>query len=83
MWLLSDNDMRELLGGEFSQVVTLKKIYKDISIRKLYGFQFTYFSYQGFRQFYKKYLEPIVETVKYIEDDSIVGKILKLFLRVK
>ena len=61
----------------------LKKIYKDISIRKLYGIQFTYFSYQGFRQFYKKYLEPIVETVKYIEDDSIIGKILKLFLRVK
>lgn len=83
MWLLTDEDMRELLGGEFSQVVTLKKIYKDISIRKLYGFQFTYFSYQGFRQFYKKYLEPIVETVKYIEDDSIIGKILKLFLRVK
>jgi hypothetical protein len=83
MWLLTDEDMRELLGGEFSQVVTLKKIYKDISIRKLYGFQFTYFSYQGFRQFYKKYLEPIVETVKYIEDDSIVGKILKFFLRVK
>ena len=83
MWLLTDEDMRELLGGEFSQVVTLKKIYKDISMRKLYGFQFTYFSYQGFRQFYKKYLEPIVETVKYIEDDSIIGKILKLFLRVK
>lgn len=83
MWLLRDEDMREILGGEYSQVVTLRKLYKDISIRKLYSFQFTYFSYQGFRQFYKRYLEPIVETINYIEDDSILGKVLKFITRMK
>lgn len=83
MWLLTDDDMRELLGGEFSQVVTLKKIYKDMSMRMLYKFQFSYFSYQGFRQFYKKHLEPIIETVNYIEDDSFIGRILKFVMRMK
>ena len=51
MWLLSDEDLRHLLGGEYVQVVCAKQIDKDISIRKLFYYQFEYNSYNGFRKF--------------------------------
>ena len=49
MWVLSDNDMRELLGGEFIQVILAKQIDKDMSIRKLFYYQVDYLSYNIFR----------------------------------
>ena len=76
MWVLSDDDMRELLGGEFIQVILAKQIDKDMSIRKLFYYQVDYLSYNGFRKFYNKGLYNIIDSIKYIDDDSIIGKIL-------
>lgn len=77
MYVLEDESFNNLLGGEYYQVILAKQTNPDISIRRLYNFQFNYFSYQGFRKFYKKYLEPLISTVRVIEDDSILAKILR------
>lgn len=82
MYILSDDAFNNLVSGEFAQVIIAKKHQPDLSIAKLYNFQFNYFSYQGFRKFYKKYLEPIIDEVFYLDDDTIVSKILKgLFIK--
>ena len=69
MWVLSDDDMRELLGGEFIQVILAKQIDKNMSIRKLFYYQVDYLSYNGFRKFYNKVLYNIIDSIKYIDDD--------------
>lgn len=77
MYILTDEAFNSLTNGEYVQVIIAKKQQPDLSIAKLYNFQFDYFSYQGFRKFYKKVLEPIINCVKYIPDDSIAGRFLK------
>lgn len=77
MYILTDEAFNNLTGGEFVQVIIAKKQCPDMSIAKLYNFQFDYFSYQGFRKFYKKYLEPIINDTKYIPDETLAGKFLK------
>lgn len=82
MYILTDDAFNSLVNGEFAQVIIAKKHQPDLSIARLYNFQFNYFSYQGFRKFYKKYLEPIIDDVFYLDDDTIVSKILKgLFIK--
>lgn len=76
MWILSDEDLRHLLGGEYVQVILAKQIDKDMSIRKLFYYQFEYNSYNGFRKFYKKVLSSIIDSIKYIDEDSIIGKLI-------
>jgi len=76
MYIISDSAMEKLLGGEFCQVVIANEIDKNISIRKLYNFQFNYFSYQGFRKFYLHKLKPIINKIKYIDNNNMIAKML-------
>lgn len=81
MYIISDDAFNHLTGGEYVQVIIAKKKCPELSIAKLYNYQFNFFSYQGFRKFYKKYLEPIIREVVYIDDDTLVGKFLKGLIR--
>lgn len=81
MYIISDEAFNNLTGGEYVQVIIAKKKCPELSVAKLYNYQFNYFSYQGFRKFYKKYLEPIINEVLYIDDDTLAGKFLKGLLR--
>lgn len=81
MYIITDEAFNSLTGGEYIQVIIAKKNYPDMSIAKLYNFQFNYFSYQGFRKFYKKYLEPIINNILYVRDDSLIGKFLNKLVR--
>ena len=83
MWIISDGAMRDLLGGEFCQVVIAKQEEPEISIKKLYGYQFNYFSYQGFRKFFKSRLIKILNHIKFIDDDTAMAKIAKKMFGIK
>lgn len=77
MYLISNEAFDELLNGEFCQVLIAKTINPDISVTELYNYQFKYDNYDSFRKFYRKHLEPIINKVRYIKDDTIQGGILK------
>lgn len=77
MWLLSDDDMKKLLGGEFCQTVIIKQLEPNTSIRQLYFTQFDYNSYNGFRKFYSSKLKPIINSIKYLDDDNFITKVIK------
>lgn len=77
MYILTDDAFNSLVNGEFAQVIIAKKHEPKLSIARLYNFQFNYFSYQGFRKFYRKYLEPIIDSISYVDDSTVLGKILK------
>ena len=77
MYILTDEAFNSLTGGEYAQVIIAKKQQPDLSVAKLYNYQFNFFSYQGFRKFYKKYLEPIINKIIYVDDDTLAGKFLK------
>ena len=77
VWIVSDEAMKHLLGGDFTDVSVLCETIKDASIRTLYKAQDTYKSYQGFRKFFKRHMKPIIEQLCFIEGDGIVGKIIK------
>lgn len=82
MYIISDEAFDELLDGEFCQVLIAKTINPNISVAELFSYQFKYDSYSSFRKFYRTHLEPIIGKVKYIDDSSIRGSILKrLYLR--
>ena len=76
MYIITNEAFNNLTGGEYIQVIIAKKNHPDLSIARLYNFQFNYFSYQGFRKFYKKHLEPIINKTLYIDDNSLIGKFL-------
>ena len=77
MYLIEDEAFNEMLGGEFFQVILAKKQQPDLSVAQLYNYQFNYFSYQGFRRFYRRHLEPIIEKIRMIEDNSVLGKTIR------
>lgn len=77
MYIITDEAFNNLTGGEYVQVIIAKKQCPELSIAKLYNYQFNFFSYQGFRKFYKKYLEPIINKIIYVDDDTLAGKFLK------
>ena len=79
MWVVSDEAMEQILGGNFIDVAVLHEECNKITVRKLYKHQNVYKSYQGFRKFFRKHLEPIIEKVCFIEDNRIIGKIIKYF----
>ena len=83
MWIVSDNAMRELLGGEFCQVVEMKQLVKDLSIKEMWAMQFKYFSYDGFRKFYNKYLSKIIDDIRVVDDDKFIVKVFKFALGIK
>ena len=77
MYLINDDGFAKLLGGEFYQVILAKKLNPDISIYQLSKYQFKYNTYEGFYLFYRKHLEPIMDDIRLIRDDSINGKTIK------
>lgn len=79
VWVVSDEAMEQMLGGDFIDVAVLHESVDNVSIRTLYKLQDTYESYQGFRKFFRKHLEPIIEKISFIEDDTFMGKVVKYF----
>lgn len=77
MYLINDDCFTEILGGEFYQVILAKKLNPDISVAQLFNYQFKYGTYVGFLRFYRKHLEPIIDGIRLIRDDSINGKAIK------
>lgn len=76
MWIVEDEVMDTLLGGDFTQVILVKQLSPEVNVKQLYNCQFNYFSYNGFRKFFNKYIYKIFNKVRYIENDSITGKVL-------
>ena len=83
MYLVEDESFNEMLGGEYYQVILAKKEQPDLSIARLYNYQFNFFSYQGFRKFYKKHLEPIINGIRIIDDKSFIGKLIRWIVNEK
>ena len=83
MWIVNDKAMKKLLGGDFSNVVLTKQKNKDIPIQRLYKLQDLYSSYQGFRKFFKRHLQSIVENICFIKDNSFVSKVIMYILGMK
>ena len=59
-------------------VIRCKQQHKETPIKVLSCFQFVYLSYDGFRKFYNKTLSKVINDVKYVHNDTIIGKILKM-----
>ena len=79
VWVVSDEAMEQILGGDFADVSVLYENADNISVRTLYKVQDTYKSYQGFRKFFRKHLEPVIEKICFIEDDGFIGKVIRYF----
>ena len=82
MYILEDEALKELLGGEYYQVIVAKHHNPKISIYKIFqGFQVDYKSYIGFWNFYRKHLSPIIDSVRIIDDNSLLGKLLRWLVK--
>lgn len=79
VWVVSDEAMEQILGGDFTDVAVLHEECNEITVRRLYKHQDTYKSYQGFRKFFRKHLEPIIEKICFIENDGFIGKVIRYF----
>ena len=79
VWIVSDEAMEQILGGDFTDVSVLYEDVDNVSVRTLYKVQDTYKSYQGFRKFFRKHLEPIIEKISFIEDNTFMGKVVRYF----
>lgn len=79
VWVVSNEAMEQILGGDFTDVSVLYESADNVSVITLYKVQDTYKSYQGFRKFFRKHLEPVIEKICFIEDDGIIGKVIKYF----
>lgn len=77
MYLIDDEGFTKLFNGEFYQVILVKKKYPNISIKQLYNYQFKYNSYVGFLKFYRKHLEPIIDKITIVDDNTIKGKLIR------
>ena len=82
VWIVSDEAMEHLLGGDFTDVAMVHDECNEMTVSKLFPFQNSYRSYQGFRKFFRKHMEPILGMVRYIEDNSLVSNALKYFARM-
>lgn len=81
MWILSNRAMNILMDGDYTLAIDLKRRNKDLTIKDLFCYQFEYNSYDGFRKFYNKLLSRIIDSITFINDDTILGKLLKFLLR--
>ena len=78
MYIIEDESFNKAMGdGEFYQVILAKKHKPDMSIARLFNFQFKYDTYNGFRKFYRRHLEPIIDGIRLVDDDSIIGKAIR------
>ena len=83
MYIIEDESFNEMLGGEYYQVIVAKKAKPDISVMKLYDYQFNFFSYQGFRKFFRKHLEPFINGIRIVDDNGLIGKFIRWITREK
>lgn len=81
MWIISDEAMHKLLGGNYDTVIYLKQKDDSLTVRDLFCIQFCYASYDGFRKFYNKKLKPIVKEIKHLNNTSLLGNMLRLFVK--
>jgi len=80
VWIVSDEAMEQILGGDYTDVSVLYENTNGVPVSTLYMVQDTYKSYQGFRKFFRRHLEPIIEKIRFIEDDGFIGKIIRYFV---
>lgn len=83
VWVVSDEAMRKLLGGEFCQVVEAYKEDETLTVKKLFNYQFEYGSYNGFRLFMKNHLTPIIKRIAFIDDTSLISRLLRKYINEK
>ena len=82
MCILTDEAMEHILGGNFIDVIETKHKYKDTSIANMKHLQTKYKSHTGFRKFYRKVLEGIIDASKVVPNKSILGKIILYLVRL-
>lgn len=81
MWIISDETLNQLLGGNYESVIYLKQKEPTLSVRELFCVQFVYASYDGFRKFYNKKLSKVLNGLKRIPNSSLLAKILKVITK--
>lgn len=79
VWIVSDEAMERMLGGDFIDVAVIHDNADNVSVRTLYKVQDTYKSYQGFRKFFRRHLEPIIKKICFIENNTFMGKVANYF----
>jgi hypothetical protein len=81
MWIISDEAMHSLLGGNYDTVIYLKQKDDSLTVRDLFCIQFCYASYDGFRKFYNKKLKSIIKDIKHLNNTSLLGNMLRFFIK--
>lgn len=77
MYIIDEESLSKILGGEFYQVILARKINPKISINKLFKHQYKYTTYPGFRKFFRRHLENAIEGIRIVEEDSLLAKFIK------
>ena len=77
MWVITDNGMEVILGGEFVNIWERYNKDKSISIYKLYTMQNKYKTYGGFRKFYNKISNLLNRNVKLTHLPKWLDKFIK------
>lgn len=77
MYIITDEVMDKLLGGNFFIILDFAKRNKQASIKDLFCFQFKYNSYNGFRRFYNNKLKHLIGNIGYINENGFIGKLIK------
>lgn len=80
MWIVKNEVMNELLNGDYTMVIKMKKRHCKMSIINLFPFQFTYKSYDGFRKFYNKKLSGIIDSIMFVNDNKFIAKLIKFIM---
>lgn len=83
MWVVSDNDMRELLGGEFSSLVIARALKPDIKVFELFRHQDVYKTSSGFAKFYRSTLSKIISTVRFVDDGCVTARAIKAMVGLR
>lgn len=77
MYIIEDESLAKMLDGEFYQIIMARKINPKMSMNQLFNYQYKYTTYPGFRKFFKRHLEPVLNGIRIIDNNSIVGKFIK------
>lgn len=83
VWVVSDEAMEQIFGGDFVDIFVASEYKKDITIKDLQELQDKYKSYMGFYKFFNRHIKPILKSTRYIEDVGIIGKIVNYFAGIK
>lgn len=81
MYIVENEAMNRLLGGNYYLVLDMAKRNKPITIQDLYCLQFEYSSYDGFRKFYNKKLKHIINHISYVDGSGFIGKVLSILFK--